>query len=269
MRQLGAQNTSGQDRRQRFTGTLRQWTFWVPATVVILQVAMAGLLSSNLARADGNVAGSSGSIQGEVRITRKLTSQRMRFRLYPDFKPLAPPAPVEHQNDERRNVVIYLKGTPSIAAPYVGNARRQIAQMGETFIPHVLPVQMGTTVDFLNQDPIFHNVFSLSETKSFDLGRYPKGEFRSVKFDQAGIVAVFCHLHSHMSAIIMVLDNPFFTVPDQAGRYHIDNIPPGTYTVNGWHERSDPVEQRVKVLAGQSVELNFTIPIEDEPARRP
>ena len=140
----------------------------------------------------------------------------------------------------------------------------QVVQLGETFIPHVLPVVKGSTVEFPNQDPIFHNVFSLSRTRTFDLGRYPKGDSRSVTFDQPGIVPVFCHLHSDMSAIVMVLDNPYFAVPDADGRYRIENIPAGNYTVVAWHERSEQVEQQVDVMAGQALDLNITVPIEDE-----
>ena len=139
-----------------------------------------------------------------------------------------------------------------------------MVQLGETFIPHVLPIVKGSTVRFPNQDPIFHNVFSLSGTKSFDLGRYPKGDSRSVVFEETGIVPVFCHLHSDMSAIILVLDNPYFAVPDPDGQYRIENIPAGSYTLVAWHERSEQVEQQVEVVAGQALELDITVPIEDD-----
>jgi len=216
------------------------------------------------ARAAEAASSKTGSISGEVRITQKLTSQRMRFRLYPGFKPLPPPSGVGNLGDERRNVVIYLESAPSTNGHSSVGKNPQIAQIGETFVPHVLPIVTGTTVDFPNEDPIFHNVFSLSGTKSFDLGRYPKGDSRSVTFDHAGIVPVFCHLHSNMSAVIMILDNPFFAVPDAAGNYRIENVPPGSYTLVGWHERSQRVRQRVNVLSGQAVELNIVIPIEDD-----
>jgi len=209
-------------------------------------------------------AAKAGSIQGEVLITRKLTSQRMRFRIYPGFKPQPPPKVTANAIDERKNVVVYLQSAPKVPEPETGGSNAQMAQKGETFIPHVLPIVKGSTVDFPNQDPIFHNVFSLSGTQSFDLGRYPQGQSRSVTFPQEGIVPVFCHLHSNMSAIIMVLDNPFFAVPDADGRFRIDGIPAGTYTVVGWHERSPRVAHQVEVVAGQTVEINIVIPIEDE-----
>jgi plastocyanin len=217
-----------------------------------------------LVRAETDISATTGSVYGEIRITSKLTAQRMRFRLYPGFKPIAPPTPEEKREDEWQNIVIYLKSSPSLMAATGSSQKLQMVQLGETFIPHVLPIVRGSTVEFPNRDPIFHNVFSLSGTKSFDLGRYPKGDSRSVTFNHAGIVPVFCHLHSDMSAIIMVLENPYFVVPGPDGHYRIENIPPGNYTLVAWHERSEQVEQQVDVIAGQAIELDITVPIEDD-----
>lgn len=238
--------------------------FWVSAVGMALWMSLLLWLLPELAQADTNPPGTTGSVEGEVLITRRLASQRMRFRLYPGFKPLPPPADTEISDDGRSNVVVYLQNAPSLSSNRDDREKLQITQMGETFIPHVLPIVKGSTVEFPNQDPIFHNVFSLSGTKTFDLGRYPKGDSRSVTFEQSGIVPVFCHLHSNMSAIILVLDNKFFAMPNSDGHYRIENIPEGTYTVVGWHERSRPVEQQVVVIAGQSIELNIVIPIEDD-----
>lgn len=207
----------------------------------------------------------SGVIRGTVHITRKLTEQRMRFRLYPGFNPAPPPPDPDARQDEWRNIVIYLKSAPAaVPVSHVGDSTITMAQEGETFIPHVLPILIGSTVEFPNHDPIFHNVFSLSGTKSFDLGRYPQGNSKVVKFDQTGIIPVFCHIHSDMSAIIMVLDNPYFTVPEADGRYRIDSIPAGTYTLVAWHERSEPVEIQVHLRGDQALEVNITVPIEDD-----
>lgn len=238
--------------------------FWISAVGMALWISLLFWLLPELAQADTNPPATTGSVEGGVLITRRLTSQRMRFRLYPGFKPLPPPAATEISDDGRSNVVVYLQNSPSLNSNPDDSETLQITQMGETFIPHVLPILKGSKVEFPNQDPIFHNVFSLSGTRSFDLGRYPKGDSRSVTFEQSGIVPVFCHLHSNMSAIILVLDNKFFTVPNGDGRYQIEGIPAGTYTVIGWHERSRPVEQQVVVIPGQSIELNIVIPIEDD-----
>ena len=212
--------------------------------------------------------GHGGTIEGTVHITRKLTEQRMRFRLYPGFRPAPPPSDQDAREDEHRNVVVYIKSaTPLAAAP--GMQQFSMAQERETFIPHVLPIQAGSTVEFPNRDPIFHNVFSLSAARTFDLGRYPQGDSKSVTFDQAGLVPVFCHIHSDMSAIILVLDNPYFTVPGTDGRYRIADIPPGAYTLVAWHERSEPVETAVELKDGQTVELNITVPVENEETSPP
>jgi len=211
-----------------------------------------------------------GTILGTVRITEKLTAQRMRFRLYPGARSAGAPPDHDRRDDEHRNIVVYLRS----AAPLPSSASApdrvfSMAQEGETFIPHVLPIPVGSTVEFPNRDPIFHNVFSLSGTRVFDLGRYPQGDSKSVKFDRTGIVPVFCHIHSDMSAIIMVLDNPYFAVPGADHGYRIDGIPPGTYTLVAWHERAAPVERQVEVKAGETLELNLTVPIEDEEPSRP
>ncbi len=223
-------------------------------------------LQPSPARAEVGLSATNGSIRGEVRITSNLTAQRMRFRLYPGFNPIPPPTAQEKRSDEWQNIVVYLKSVPSLSAATDGSRVSQIAQLGETFIPHVLPIVKGSTVEFPNQDSIFHNVFSLSKTIPFDLGRYPKGDSRSVTFGQTGIVPVFCHLHSDMSAIVMVLDNPYFAVPGPDGHYRIENIPPGNYTLVAWHERSEQVEQQVDVIAGDVLEVNITVPIEDDEA---
>ena len=104
-------------------------------------------------------------------------------------------------------------------------------QRDQRFVPHVLAITTGTTVDFPNGDVFYHNVFSLSKTARFDLGRYAVGSSKSVRFDRPGIVRVFCEIHSHMSAFVLVFAHHYFAVTDAEGRYHIDDVPPGTYTV--------------------------------------
>jgi len=236
----------------------------VSVIVSILWMALFLSVPTSLALAETDSSATYGSIRGKVRITKNLPAQRMRFRLYPGFKPVPPPTAQEKRDDEWQNIVIYLKSAASIPVATQDGEELQMLQLGETFIPHLLPIVKGSTVRFPNQDPIFHNVFSLSGTESFDLGRYPKGDSRSVTFDEAGIVPVFCHLHSDMSAIIMVLDNPYFVVPDPDGRYQIESIPAGSYTLVAWHERSHQVEQQVDVKAGHTLELDVTVPIEDD-----
>jgi plastocyanin len=177
-----------------------------------------------------------------------------------------PPAPDSADVDERRNIIVYIEQVPSgTTEPTKGAILRQ---HDERFLPHVLPVVRGTTVAFPNDDPLFHNVFSLSRAKSFDLGRYPRGTARSVTFDRAGIVQVFCHIHSDMSAVALVLDNPYFAVPDVEGRYTIPRLPPGDYTVVAWHERIRPITHRLHLEPDQVARLDFTIPLPPSEAAR-
>jgi hypothetical protein len=133
-------------------------------------------------------------------------------------------------------------------------------QRNETFVPHVLAVTAGTLVDFPNNDTTYHNVFSLSRTRRFDLGRYAQGRSKAVRFDQPGIVRVFCDIHSHMSAFVLVFGHPYFATTDADGRYRIDGIPPGTYTVSVWHEGSARSSTSVVVpRQGGIVERDFQV----------
>jgi len=132
-------------------------------------------------------------------------------------------------------------------------------------VPHVLSIMRGGRVDFPNADDIYHNVFSLSSTRTFDLGRYPTGSSKSVTFNKPGVVQVFCHIHSDMSGIVFVLPNPFFARPDSAGTYAIENVPAGEYTLIGWHERTKPVAVKVRVTAGGTARVDFNLPLERPP----
>jgi hypothetical protein len=127
-------------------------------------------------------------------------------------------------------------------------------------VPHVRAIVAGTTVEFPNNDVTYHNVFSLSKAATFDLGRYPVGRSRSVRFMSPGIVRVFCEIHSHMSAFILVFSHRYFAVTGEDGRYRLDNVPPGTYTLVAWNE-SVPQEYRRVVVpeTGGDVEINFTL----------
>ena len=136
---------------------------------------------------------------------------------------------------EWRRAVVYFETAPK-GAFEAEDVHAQMDQRNETFVPHLLAVTVGTTVDFPNDDRTYHNVFSLSKTKRFDLGRYAAGRSKSVRFDRPGVVRVFCEIHSHMNAFILVFTHRFFGVTDPDGRYQIDGVPPGTYTLVSWVE---------------------------------
>ncbi len=135
--------------------------------------------------------------------------------------------------------------------------RPKIDQRNLMFFPRVLPIQVGTVVDFPNSDNLFHNVFSYSQAKDFDLGRYPTGESRSVVFDRPGIVRVYCDIHAHMNATILVLDNPYFASPDDEGNFVLRNVPEGTYTMKLWYGRDVAESRAIMVRGGETINVNF------------
>ncbi len=200
---------------------------------------------------------------GTARISSRLNTSRMRVRVYQEPGDLgAAPPPVPR--NPFANVVLYLEEAPSLSepqpAPREGDAPT-MRQQDERFTPHVLAVTTGTSISFPNNDPIYHNVFSLSRARTFDLGRYPKGESKSLRFDHAGVVQVFCHIHADMSGYILVLPNRYFVRPDSSGRFAIEGIPPGSYELVAWHERIRPIATPVHVVAGQTTTLELSIPM--------
>ncbi|HEX5413028.1 MAG TPA: hypothetical protein VFZ27_14350 [Terriglobia bacterium] len=130
--------------------------------------------------------------------------------------------------------------TDSLPRPQSAGPRPQLIQKNKQFTPHVTAVEVGSVVDFPNHDPFFHNVFSLFNGKRFDLGLYEAGSTRSVHFDRAGICYIFCNIHPQMSAIVVVVDTPYFAVADKLGDVVIPNVPPGQYQMNFWEEHCSP-----------------------------
>jgi hypothetical protein len=156
--------------------------------------------------------------------------------------------------------VVYLDSAPRGAFELPEPGRASMDQRNQTFVPHVLAITVGTTVDFPNSDMTFHNVFSLSKTRAFDLGRYSRGKSKAVRFDRPGVVQVFCDIHSHMSAYILVFAHRYFAVTDQAGAFTIAGVPPGSYTLAVWHEGEVRDTRTVTIPeAGGAVDAAFVI----------
>jgi plastocyanin len=152
-------------------------------------------------------------------------------------------------------VVVWLEPSAgSLPAPSPG-ATAKMVQKDKTFTPHVLAIRAGTSVDFPNFDPIFHNAFSNYNGKIFDVGLYPPGTSRRERFTQPGIVRVFCNIHANMSAVIVVVNTPYFEVTEKSGNFQLNNIPPGEYTLRFFHERAtqatlDSITRRFTVGEG-------------------
>lgn len=164
-----------------------------------------------------------------------------------------------HPPIDRRRVVVYLESAPRQAFTDIRPGRARMDQRGQTFVPHVLAVTAGTVVDFPNNDKTFHNVFSLSRVRSFDLGRFAPGRTGSVRFDRPGIVPIFCDIHSHMSAYVLVFGHSYFAVSDENGRYSIENVPAGDYSLAVWSELGAAPTRRVTVATGGVVEVDFRV----------
>ena len=137
-------------------------------------------------------------------------------------------------------------------------ARPQLNQSQMMFRPLVLPVVAGTAVDFPNNDNLYHNVFSYSQPKEFDLGRYPTGEKRAVLFVKPGVVKVYCDIHSHMYATILVLKSHYFALPDDDGFFTIPNVPEGTHKVVFWYGRKEVASKKVVVKNDGVLNIDFS-----------
>jgi plastocyanin len=159
------------------------------------------------------------------------------------------------------DAVIYVEGlNEAVASALKGNpSGKVLAQKDQAFSVRVLPCAVGTTVDFPNMDPIFHNVFSVSPTKRFDLGKYPKGHSRQVTFRKPGLVPVFCDIHPSMACFILVLSNRAFTQPDSSGAYALPDLPAGTYQIKIWHPDFEEATRTVQVPETGEVTLDVSL----------
>jgi len=247
-------DTHSTDRLRPTTG----WSLWLLAALFLASPAVRSQETSP------HVPGS-GGIKGTVTITKpdEKPEDHMSHGLTSRY--MTDPAGAELLVNPTENkpyslserAVVYLEAVPGgkIQAP---TEHQVLEQRGLKFHPEVLPVLVGTTVDFPNGDNLFHNVFSYSQAKEFDLGRYPLGDSRSVLFDKPGVVKVYCDIHSRMSAIILVLENPFFASPDNDGNFTISDIPEGKYRLCLWYSREVVLRRTVTVKTGEITTIALT-----------
>lgn len=207
--------------------------------------AACGTLAAGLLLCAMAPAASAGVLRGQLRIagsgiaTASMNAYPGRASSMAVARPMMHGAP----ND----AVLWLARVPAAADTARPTARPRLAQKNQCFMPRVLPVAVGASVDFPNLDPIFHNVFSASPAKRFDLGKYPRGQSKRVIFDRPGLVNVYCDIHSDMEAFVLVLATHVFTQPDAGGRYALPAVPAGTYTLHVWHPDRTEVRREVQV----------------------
>jgi plastocyanin len=218
---------------------------------LFVAVALAGLAGAGGA---SSTAQQGASVRGRVQIGVPVTARRPSAA----YATRPVPQPVLAPVSELRHVVVFLKNAPALGTdPTVVDIR----QRDENFIPRVVAVPVGSEVRFPNDDPIYHNVFSLSRVKTFNLGRFPRGESKSVRVTKPGAVKVFCEIHSHMTATIMVFNHPWFSMVGEDGRFELSDVPPGQREITAWHERLGDWTVLVRVEPGMATEADFVLPV--------
>ena len=157
------------------------------------------------------------------------------------------------------DVVVFLEGE-SLKKEYSPPEKHGVVdQKNLKFIPHVLPILKGTTVDFHNSDDVQHNILSPGKAEKFNLGTWGYGGVRDYTFNKPGEIVLLCNVHSDMLAYIIVLENPYFAITDAEGNFKIENIPPGTYTLETWHERLKSDPQEITLGKGDAKEINLEL----------
>lgn len=206
---------------------------------------------------------SAGDVTGHAVITKRLTKKALPTATYNLRGTPTPIAAVDTEsvNEFDRMVVMLQSRTKTPRAPET----LVLEQKNGRFDPDLVIVPVGSTVQFPNADPIFHNVFSLSRAQSFDLGFYPKGQSRSVKFTREGIVQVYCHIHANMYAAIVVTSNSFYVKPAADGAFSWENVPAGHYRLVAWHKLAGNFQTELDVPESGTAEVTIRVPLDVEP----
>lgn len=200
-------------------------------------------------------AADAGVIRGTLRSSRGPTPVRSA-NAYPGRASSMPmTAVMEH--GAARDAVLWLEKVPAAADTARPGPRPKLAQKDQCFLPRVLPIAQGTSVDFPNMDPIFHNVFSASPTKRFDLGKYGRGQSKRVRFEKPGLVNVYCDIHSSMEAFVLVLPTHVFSQPDAGGAWALPAVPAGGYTLHVWHPDRPEVKREVRLPASGDLTVDL------------
>jgi plastocyanin len=178
---------------------------------------------------------------------------------------------VDLQGNPVREAVVFVDQLPAGAAPPVKGRTATMDQVNREFVPHVLPVEVGTEVSFPNHDQIYHHVYSLSRTKTFEIPLYKGETAPPIRFDKVGAAKLGCNIHDWMSGVVLVVPTPYFATTDEQGRFTLRDVPPGTYGVVAWHEGSKVKvrDTRQSVTVGPRAKpLTFTLEVA-EPRVRP
>ncbi len=202
----------------------------------IIIISILGLISVFTSVSDGSPC--TGRISGDVTVFQK--------KLFGKLK----------KKKDMSGVFVYITGFKGEAPEAIPD----IAQKDEKFSTDILPVVVGQKVRFSNMDDIYHNVFSISQTKTFDLGQYKGNESpKFVTFDKPGLVPIFCNIHPEMITYVVVLENSAYAITDKEGAFQISNIPSGAYTINAWLPQAKHISREILIQPGQYVETHLEV----------
>ena len=212
--------------------------------------AWCGALLATLILLRVGLAHGQAVIQGKVTLPSPQMSVAFPPRYAGQIGEIAPPDPPV--------AVVYLEGTFPASATNALPGAKQVLQEGMQFHPALLPVRAGTRVSFPNGDDFYHNVFSYSKPKRFDLGRYRKDDKAPTQvFDKPGAVKLYCEIHDHMRGVILVLDTPYFTTTDTNGLYELKNLPAGHYLLKAWLDETHVYGKPVDLAPAQRLHVDF------------
>ncbi len=199
-----------------------------------------------------------GNLSGTVEVVK--TDPKKVAQRYPGG------SSTEAQNLQSPPTVVFVSGVISGAPPKSAVPGAAIVQKDLLFEPNFLIVPVGSSVKFPNEDDDFHNVFSYSKARRFDLGRYRNGESKTVEFDKPGIIKVYCEIHPWMRAAILVVENPFYAEVGEDGRYSIDGIPPGSYEVVVWNIEAGSEKFQLTIASSGATEADLKLTSNATPA---
>jgi plastocyanin len=201
-------------------------------------------------------------VVGHAIITKRLTKKALSPVVY-NLRGTAPPTAAASESvNEFDRMVVMLEGGSLPPRPPVTAV---LNQRNGRFDPEIVIVPVGSAVEFPNFDPVFHNVFSLSKAQPFDLGFYPKGQSRTVKFTHPGIVQVYCHIHANMYAAIVATSSAWYGKPSADGGFSWSDVPAGHYRLNAWHKIAGLYKTEVDVPENGKVEVTIQVPVDVEP----
>ena len=216
------------------------------------------------------ITASAGDVHGVALITKRLTKKALSPIVYNLRGTATPSAPRESEPvNEFDHMVVILEPRKDGAQPQgkvtpKAPVTEVLNQKAARFEPDLIVVPVGSSVQFPNFDPIFHNVFSLSKAQAFDLGYYPQGQSRTVTFNNPGVVQVYCHIHANMYAAIVITASPWYQKPSADGSFAFSNVPAGHYRLTAWHKIAGLHKVDIEVPETGKVDVTIRVPVDTE-----